>query len=54
MFNDTDALPTDIAKDIKIDPCTVVRYLNKGNELGICNYNPNDSQYKYIQKVKKD
>lgn len=54
MFNDTDALPTDIAKDIKIDSCTVVRYLNKGNELGICNYNPNDSQYKYIQKVKKD
>lgn len=54
IFNDTNELPTDIAKEMGINPCTVVCYLKKGTKLGICNYNPTDSQNKYIQKTKNE
>ena len=29
---------SDIAKTLCVDPCTVSRYLNKGNELNMCHY----------------
>ena len=52
IYNITNQLPTDIARQIVVDACTVVRYLKKGTKLGLCFYDPKDSQKKYIQKIK--
>lgn len=47
----------DIAKDFKIDPCTVTRYLKTGTNLGFCSYNPkyvNILKSKSVKIYKKD
>lgn len=46
-------LPNDIASEVHVSSSTVRQYLKKGSKLGLCNYSPEESQKKYIEKVQK-
>ena len=58
LFNNNTKCMKEIAKILDVHPTTVSRYLKRGNDIGLCNYNSskryrNDYGIKTMRKVKR-